>query len=40
MSIDNLYRHHELAPQDDFACMGLIMFNIDNHKTIMEEWFK
>jgi hypothetical protein len=39
MSINNLYTYHNLSPQNDFACMGLIVFNVVNHKSIMESWF-
>ena len=39
MSVSELFSHHDLTPQDNFACMGLIVFNINNHKDIMAEWF-
>jgi hypothetical protein len=39
MSLDQLYRHHELSVQGDEACMGLIVFNVVNHAHLMRQWF-
>jgi len=39
ISVSDLYKYHNLAEQEDLACMGLIVFNINNHKEIMEAWF-
>lgn len=39
MSSDKIYSFHNLTAQDDFACMGLIIFNIDNHSELMRNWF-
>lgn len=39
MSLDQLYQYHNLPPQQDEACMGLIMFNMRNHANIMHDWF-
>lgn len=40
MDISELYNHHKLPVQSDFACMGLIMFCPEKHAEIMEGWFK
>lgn len=39
MSSDKIYAYHNLPVQDDFACMGLIVFNVDNHSKLMRNWF-
>lgn len=39
MSLKQLYEHHGLPPQLDEACMGLIVFNPENHSGIMRNWF-
>lgn len=39
MSLDQLYGHHDLAVQQDEACMGLIVFNVGNHMRLMRCWF-
>ena len=39
MSSDNIYSYHNLPIQDNFACMGLIVFNVDNHSDLMRHWF-
>jgi hypothetical protein len=39
MSVEQLYGYHDLPAQPDEACTGLIMFNLDRHAGIMEEWF-
>ena len=39
MSSDNIYLYHNLPIQDNFACMGLIVFNVDNHSDLMRNWF-
>lgn len=39
MSLEHLYKFHELPPQPDEACMGLIVFNIKNHAEAMSGWF-
>ncbi len=39
MSLKQLYGYHDLPVQIDEACMGLIMFNLDNHSMVMRSWF-
>lgn len=39
LSLEHLYAYHDLPPQPDEACMGLILFNIHNHSELMNEWF-
>ena len=40
MSLEQLYKYHELPPQPDEACMGLIVFNVANHTELMRGWFE
>ena len=39
MSLEQLYGYHGLKVQEDEACMGLIVFNVDNHSKLMHSWF-
>jgi hypothetical protein len=39
MTIDQIYLYNNLPIQDDYACTGLIMFNVDNHSDLMRQWF-
>jgi len=39
MSIEQLYEFHELEPQEDEACTGVVLFNIEEHSHLMESWF-
>lgn len=39
LSLEQLYKYHDLPLQSDEACMGLILFNVKNHSEIMHEWF-
>ncbi len=39
MSIKQIYRHHNLKPQKDFACAGFIMFNNGKFAQKMKKWF-
>jgi hypothetical protein len=39
ISLEDLYQYHDLPPQKDEACMGLIVFNVNNFYEIMESWF-
>ena len=34
-----IYKFHNLKVQKDYACMGLILFNLNNHSKIMSDWF-
>jgi hypothetical protein len=39
MTLDQLYSYHNLPVQENFACTGLIMFNVNNHSDLMLHWF-
>jgi hypothetical protein len=39
MSLEQLYRYHGLAVQNDEACAGLIVFNVESHRDLMNRWF-
>ena len=39
MTTDQIYSYHSLPAQDNFACMGLIVFNVNNHSDLMRNWF-
>ena len=39
ISLKDLYKYHDLSPQVNEACMGLIVFHVDNFYKIMESWF-
>ena len=39
MTLEQLYKYHGLAVQADEVCTGLIIFNVENHSTIMRGWF-
>ena len=40
ISIEDLYKYHNLDVQEDEACMGFFIFNLENHSEIMEKWFQ
>ena len=39
ISLEKLYGYHGLKVQSDEACMGLIVFNVNNHSDLMRSWF-
>lgn len=39
ISLNDLYEFHSKSPQDDEACMGLIVFNIKKHSQILLDSF-
>jgi hypothetical protein len=39
ISLKDLYGFHNMAVQKDEACMGLIVFNVNNFSSIMKSWF-
>jgi hypothetical protein len=39
MSLEQLYSYHGMPVQQDEACTGLIVFNVENHADLMEGWF-
>lgn len=40
MSIKDIYDFHSLKVQEDYACMGLILFNPRKHAKLMSSWFQ
>lgn len=40
ISLEKIYEHHSLAPQDDFFCAGFFLFNLKNHTDRMAAWFR
>lgn len=39
MTVEQLYAYHDLDPQADEACTGVILFNVEKHSGLMESWF-
>ena len=39
MSVKQIYKHHKLEVQKDWACAGLIMFNSNRFSMVMKKWF-
>ncbi len=39
MSKEQVFKYHGILPQSDYACMGLLLFNVDNHSMLMRSWF-
>ena len=39
ISLDDLYKYHNLKPQRDEACTGVILFNVKEHAQLTKEWF-
>ena len=39
MDINQVYKFSKLSPQDNYACAGVIVFNVDNHCEEMNSWF-
>ena len=39
MSVEEIYKFHNLTPQSDYACAGFFMGNIDRHSEVMKEVF-
>lgn len=39
ISTENLYKYHDLEPQEDIFCAGFFLFNIKKHAEMMEKWF-
>lgn len=39
MSLQQIFDYHDVTPQTDYACMGFILFNVNNHSNTMQEWF-
>ena len=39
MTVKEKYKYHNFKPQKDYACAGVIMFNIKNFSSKMKKWF-
>jgi len=39
MTLDQIYGYSNLTPQDNEACAGVILFNVNNHYKEMKDWF-
>ena len=39
MSPQEIFEFHGVRQFDNYACMGLIVFNVKNHSKLMREWF-
>ena len=39
VSLEDLYKTHNLVPQNDETCTGLFIYNLDKHSEMMKEWF-
>lgn len=39
MSIEKKYLYHKLKPQKDYACAGVIVFNVHKFSKLMKSWF-
>jgi len=40
MSNKQVFEYHGVYPQNDYACMGLLLFNVQNHSVLMRSWFE
>ncbi|MCG3683487.1 hypothetical protein [Aliarcobacter butzleri] len=38
-STEDLYKYHNLEPQDNFFCAGFFIFNLQNHTELMKKMF-
>lgn len=39
MSPKQIFEYHGIPVQKDYACMGLVVFNVENHRQLMRAWF-
>ena len=39
MTPEQIFKYHGLPEQDNYACAGLMVFNVDNHSELMKSWF-
>ena len=39
MTPKQIFKYHNLKTFDNYACTGIILFNIKNHSELMEKWF-
>lgn len=39
ISLEGLYKYHNLDKQEDEACTGVILFNVKNHAALTKSWF-
>jgi hypothetical protein len=40
MSLKQIFEYHHLPVQNNYACAGLIVFNLQNHSNMMKTWFE
>ncbi len=40
MDLEQIFSYHNLPVQENYACAGLIIFNIKRHSEIMKSWFE
>jgi len=40
MPVSEIYKYHGVMDQGDYACMGLILFNVKEHSKLMRGWFE
>lgn len=39
MTTEDVYKYHNVEPQNDYFCAGLFVFNLKNHGMLMNSWF-
>jgi hypothetical protein len=39
MTPKQIYEYHNLEPFENYACMGLFIFNVETHSDLMNSWF-
>lgn len=39
ISLEDLFSYHDLEPQDDQFCSGVMLFNVKKHAAITKSWF-
>ena len=39
MSTEDVYKYHDVEPQNDYFCAGMFVFNLENHGMLMKSWF-
>ena len=39
MSIEDIFKFHNLKSFKNYACTGVFLFSIDNHSDLMSDWF-
>jgi hypothetical protein len=39
MSLEQIFRYHNVEVQADYACSGFYVFNVENHAELLRGWF-